>query len=645
MRKKLISVVSISSLLAATLACNAVCRGAEALTSPEQSPSTMPVVPAGPHRDARFHIDMRQSVTYLASDELEGRLIGTPGIEKAADFIAANFSKLGLQTVPGLDGYFQPFKMTTRVDPDPAKTVFAVGNQTLKLGDDYVPLRSSAEAEAQGGVVFAGYGISDPTKHYDDYANLDVKGKFVLVMRFEPQEYDAKQKTAHSRIADKGEDWSTDAQIPQKVRAAVDHGAIGVILVNPALYHDDEGLIPFFRRYPFGAKVPVFQVSVAEADAMLKQGGAPDLKTLQTQIDTSLAPHGLALNGVSVRLAFAIKKTEKQVENVVAMLPGEGPHANEYVIVGSHYDHLGHGGPGSLAPWSHGIHHGADDNASGTTAMMELADRFAHLGPQQRSIIFIAFTGEEEGLIGSQHFASHPPIALDKVVGMLNLDMVGRLKGEKLLIGGEGTAANFVDLIKKADEGLPLKLGEFGKGGIGPSDHTSFALKKIPVLFFFTGLHMDYHRPTDTADKINYKGMDEVVELGERVVKAMTTMPPQKYNGSFDASGLLQMAGPTTAPSHGGSKATMGAIPDYSQGEEAKGGMRIGGIMPGSPAEKAGLKQGDVVTEFGGTKIDNMIDYTNALGSAKPGQTIKVKIIRDGKPMEIEATPAAKKES
>ena len=632
----------VPSLLAALLACNAIAYGERLEAPPTSMPSAVSV-----QADPNFHIDIRNSVSYLASDELEGRLIGTPGIQKAADFIAGNFAKLGLKKVDGLEGYFQPFNMLTRVDPDPAKTALFIDGRSLKLSDEYIPLRASGDGPAEGSVVFAGYGIDDPARTYDDYADLDVKGKIVLVMRFEPQKYDAKTKTVTSRFADKGDEWSADAQIPQKVRVAVDHGAVAVILVNPALYHDDEGLIPFFRRYPFGAKVPVMQVSVAEADAMLKQGGAPDLKTLQTQIDDNLKPHSQPLKDVTAKMTFGIVETRKPVENVVAMLPGQGPHADEYVVIGAHYDHLGHGGPGSLAPWSHGIHHGADDNASGTTAMMALADKFAHLGPQPRTLIFIAFTGEEEGLIGSQYFVSHPPIDLKKVVAMLNLDMVGRVKDNKLLIGGKGTAANFAELITTADSGLPFKLGEFGRGGIGPSDHTSFALKKIPVLFFFSGLHLDYHRPTDTADKINYEGMEDVVELGVRVVKALTTMPPQKYDGSFDASGLLAMNGPssaTTKESSSGRRASLGAIPDYSQGEDAKGGMRIGGIMPGSPAEKAGLKQNDIVTDFGGTKIDNMMDYTNALGKAKVGEALTIKITRDGKPMEIQATPVVRKD-
>jgi hypothetical protein len=601
------------------------------------APSTMPAAGA-PQVDPRFHVNMKDAVKYLASDELEGRMVGTPGLVKAANFIADHFGKLGLKPVPGLADYFQPFKMITRVDPDGAKTHLVIDETSLKLGDQFTPLRASAEFDASGPVVFAGYGISDTARHYDDYANLDTKGKIILAMRFEPHDKDGK-----SRFAGKDEQWSTDATIPQKVQAAIDHGAAGVILANPALHHQDEGLISFRSSFPFGSKVPLMQVTQAVADSMLKQGGLADLKTLQTQIDESLKPDGGPLKGIQVKMAFAIKRTEAQVENVAAMLPGEGPHAGEYVVIGAHYDHLGHGGPGSLAPWSHGIHHGADDNASGTAAMLELADRFAHLGPQPRSLIFIAFSGEEEGLIGSSYFVSHPPIELGNVIAMLNLDMVGRVSHEKLLLGGEGTAAAFPGLVQKADEGNPLKLGEFEKGGFGPSDHMSFARKKIPVLFFFSGLHMDYHRPTDTADKINYKGMNEVVDLGTKLVEELTTMPRQQYDGKYDAQSMLHMAGIGSSGSTHGGSASFGTIPDYSQPDDSKDGMRVGGVVPGSPADKLGLHEGDMMTEFNGTPIGNKMDYTLALAKAKPGQNVKITLNRNGKSMKVEAILAERK--
>lgn len=626
-----------SLLLSIGLACMAGWLGAATNAPP---PTTLPSAAVAPHRDPQFHVNMQQAVGYLASDELEGRRVGTPGLQKAADYIADAFSRLGLKTVPGFDGYFQPFKMITRVDPDAAKTSLAINDRQLKLGDDYIPLRASAEETARGPVVFAGYGISNPARRYDDYANIDAKGKIVLVMRFEPQDKEGK-----SRFGDKDNEWSVDATIPQKVRVATDHGAAGIILVDPPLHHADEGMISFRSSFPFGSKVPLMQVSDTVADVMLKDGGLPDVKTLESRIDPDLKPASAELKGVSVTMSFGIHRTEAQVENVAALLPGEGPHANEYVIIGAHYDHLGHGGPGSLAPWSHGIHHGADDNASGTAAMLELADRFAHLGPQPRSLIFIAFTGEEQGLIGSSYFVGHPPIPLKDVAAMLNLDMVGRVRNEKLLLGGEGTATAFPELVRKADEGLPLKLGEFEKGGFGPSDHMSFARKKIPVLFFFSGLHMDYHRPTDTADKINYHGMDEVVDLGVKLIEELTTMPRQQYDGRYDAQSMLHMAGIGASGSgstHGGS-ASFGTIPDYSQPDDSKDGMRVGGVVPGSPADKLGVKEGDLMLEFNGTPIGNKMDYTMALGKARPGQKVTIKLKHNGQPMEVQATLAARK--
>lgn len=588
-----------------------------------------------------FHVDVRETIQFLASDALEGRMIGTSGIDQAGERIADDFAKLGLQPLPKLNGYFQPFTMITRVDPDATRTQTTIDGRSLKLGDDFIPLRASAQQSANGPVVFVGYGIIDPKHNFDEYAGVDVKGKIALMMRFEP--HNAK---GQSQFA--GDDWSANATIAQKIRTAVEHGAVGVLLTNPPSYHDDEGLMSFTRRDTFSATVPVVQISTVAADVLVKHGGALDLRSRQKSIDESIKPASGPLADSNARLAVKFVDTVKQVRNVAAMLPGEGDRGREYVVVGAHYDHLGHGGPGSLAPWSHGIHHGADDNASGTTAMLALADRFAHAGPQKRSIIFIAFTGEEEGLIGSQHFVSNCPVPISNIVSMLNLDMVGRVSGEKLLVGGEGTAASLPKLVEDADKGLPLKLGEFGRGGIGPSDHTSFALHRIPVLFFFSGLHLDYHRPTDTADKINYAGMNEVIDLGYRVVRAMTEMPRASYNGSYDAGGMMQMLGSaaSTQPSttSHASRASLGAIPDYAQGEDAKDGMRIGGIMPGSPAEKAGLREGDVVTRFGDRSIGNMMDYTEALSKARPGQTVKLQITRSKAPLTIEVTPAARKD-
>ena len=290
-------------------------------------------------------------------------------------------------------------------------------------------------------------------------------------------------------------------------------------------------------------------------------------------------------------------------------------------------------------PWSRAVHHGADDNASGTTSVLELADKFSHEFTPARSLIFVTFTGEEEGLLGSEYFVEHPPVPLEKIVGVLNMDMVGRVKNDKLLVGGMGTAAAFPDILKNANADVRLKLGEFGKGGIGPSDHMSFAMKKIPVLFFYDEMLIDYHRPTDTADKINFEGMDEVVRLAQHVVTAMTMMPRRSTTAQYDSQGMAQ-----SGVSHG-SRVSLGVVPDYSQGEDGTpgGGVRITGTIAGSAAEKAGLKEGDVILQFADKKIGNLMDLSNALAEGKAGQRITLKIKRDGKPMEAQATLTERK--
>ena len=624
-------------LVICTLAFASIGCGAATSADPSSPPPPKlefpTTAPATPDRQADFHVDPKQVITYLASDELQGRLIGTPQIQRAADLIAADFSKLGLKTVPGLDGYFQPFEMTTSIEPDAQTTMLEADGRTYHPGDEMIPLRMSAEKSAHGPLAFAGYGEELSTAHYDDFAGIDLKGKIAMILRFEPSD----PATGKSRFADATHEYSEHAALQTKIAAAANHGAVGVIFVNPPLRKPSDGLIPFSRMAMYNAPVPVVQVTPNVADALLKAAGSENLESLQKQIDQSGKPDSKEMGTVTAKLAVAFHRTQKSVENVVGVLPGEGPHADEYVVVCAHYDHLGHGGPYSLAPWSHAIHHGADDNASGTACMMEIADRFAHQPAPARSMLFIAFTGEEEGLIGSAHFVNNPPISIDKIVADLNLDMVGRVEDDKLLIGGEGTAADFPQIVQQADRGLPLKLGEFGKGGLGPSDHMSFAMKKIPVLFFYDKMLIDYHRPTDTADKINFKGLDEVATLGQHVAEAMTTMPRQTYDDKYDAQGLTLMG-----VSHG-SSAALGVVPDYSQGDDSHGGVRISGTVPGSAAEKSGLKEGDVITQFDKTKIDNLIDLSNALAEAKPGQKVKLQVKRGGKMIEIEATLTERK--
>jgi Zn-dependent M28 family amino/carboxypeptidase len=682
--------------------------------------------------------EMRNDLYFLSSDRLEGRGVGTAGLDIAADYVAARFAALGLRPLPGLDGYFQPFDITTAEGIDDGTTL-ASGDKTYKLKDDYTALSFSAEKSFAAPVVFVGYGVADKERAYDDYAGVDVKGKVVIAMRFEP--HDAKGKSAWTHG-----DWTSNSHLETKAKAAADRGAVALLLVNPPTFHDqvvptpgdkitdlkldDDALVPFARQgVGSAASIPVLHVKRAIADELLKRGGAGTVKELQGKIDAATKPASAALKDVTAKGKVAIKRTKKQVKNVVAMLPGSGPLADEYVIVGAHYDHLGWGGRGSLmnvpllqrqpgitepangngkpattrattgaatttttnphatnphavnphaaspdgemltphvvdphgvaaatgpttrpatAPTTRAIHHGADDNGSGTVTMLELAricSRRAAAGqPPRRTLVFCSFTAEEMGLIGSARFANHPPIDLKKAVAMLNLDMVGRIRKNLLYVGGGGTAEPFESMLKRADLDSPLEFKNFGKGGMGPSDHMSFAVKKVPVIFLFSGTHEDYHRPTDTPDKINYAGMADVARLSMTLIDDMTNMPLSKY---VDAADKGSMMNPMTSGTGGDTvgdgprRASLGIIPEYGDEEDGKG-VRIGGTTAGTAAAKAGLQGGDVILELGGMPTGTLMELTTAIGAKKPGDKVKLVYQRGGQKVTTEVTLGAR---
>jgi len=300
------------------------------------------------------------------------------------------------------------------------------------------------------------------------------------------------------------------------------------------------------------------------------------------------------------------------------MLEGTDPHLKEQImVIGAHYDHLGMGGPESRLPDTVAVHHGADDNASGTAGVLELAQAFAGsrniLG---RSMIFVAFTGEEEGVLGSDYYVKHPIMPLEKTVAMLNMDMIGRLNSRKLIVNGVGTSPGFESLARKynTDSMFVLRLT---RDGYGSSDQSNFYLKKIPVLFFFTDIHPDYHRPSDTYDKINYSGMEQVV----RYVRAIAA----ELDRTDDKPEYLAVEAPRQQTTGRGARVNMGTIPDF--GEQVEG-YKLSGVREGSPAAKAGLQAGDIIVRFGKIGIKNLYDYTYALGEYKPGDEVDVIVKR-----------------
>lgn len=621
----------VSALLAG---CAAPAANSPPTTAPTADSAAPPVLGAVPTRlpAAADVADVRGSVEYLASDALEGRGVGSPGLELAADFIANRFTSLHLRTLPGDDGYFQPFPYLRHLTINP-RCALTVGGVVKKLGTDFSPLAFSGQSTFGGTVVFVGYGVAAANEHYDDYAGIDVRGKIVLAMRFEP--HDPK---GHSRFTH--DDFSNAATFAAKAKSAADHRAMALLIVTPPQYHGDvDSLLPFTSGNAAEAPLPVIQITRTLADEILKTAGTPALVDLQQQIDSSGAPASRALGDVRVAANVQLDRTEVTVKNVIALLPGEGPHANEYVVVGAHYDHLGHGGMGSLAPWSHAIHHGADDNASGTAAVMDLADHLVRDGRLSRSVIFCSFGAEEEGMIGSSWFIGHPPVPLDHIVAMLNMDMVGRVRNQMLFVGGAGTAANLQQVLDDADAGSPLTLHTIGRGGFGPSDHMPFAMARVPVIFLFSGMHRDYHTPNDTADKVNFTGIAETVDLAERIVDELATMPRQPYVNKYDNEGLNFFA---TANIGSGPRTQLGVVPDYNS-MQTTGGVRITGTTPGTPAEAAGLRDGDVIVQVGTTKIANLMDLSAFLSDAKPGDKVTITLLRDNQRIEAQTTLTERK--
>lgn len=573
---------------------------------------------------------IEQAVRFLAAPQQEGRGVDTAGIGRAAEYIAAEFAAAGLVPPPGQQDFFQPLVITTLAGLDSATTLSS-GSTIYKAGEQYMPLNLSAQKAFEGPLVFVGYGITNTKSGYDDYQGIDVRGKVALCLRYEP--HDAKGRSAFSK-----EGWSSHAEFSSKARNASQRGAVALLVVNGPDRPGADTLMPMQMFHTGGsAPLPVVHVKRTLAEQWLKQGGAPDLKTLQTSINARTAPASVQLKDVLVRGNVAIRHKDNQARNVVGLLPGRGLAADEYVVVGAHYDHLGYGGWASRAPATQAVHPGADDNASGTAAVIEAAHVLAGTGGMRRSILFVCFTGEELGLIGSKHFVNHSPVPLSKIVAMVNLDMVGRLRKDTLFVGGAGTSTPLSGILDRAAAGSALTLKSAWKSGFAPSDNTSFLLKKIPALFFFTGLHEDYHRPSDTADLINYGGMGRIVDLVARLTAGIAVEPRLDF--------IAPMAPPATTrrgdDGGGGNGASLGIIPDYG-GDANISGVLIQGTMPGTPAAKAGLVEGDIIVQLGEARLTGLQDLSDVLANSSAGQQMRLIYLRGGKTMSVDVVLAAR---
>lgn len=587
--------------------------------------------PARQSRPAPDEAAYLDHVKFLAGPELRGRGTGTPELEKAAHYIARHFQRLGLKPVDG-KRYLQEFDVTTNARLGKNNSMeFVVGQERvrLKAGEQFLPFNFSASGTYEAGVVFAGYGITAKEYHYDDYANLDVRGKLVLVLRHEPQEFDEKSVFA-------GKVYTEHSQFFSKAVNAKMHGAAGVLLVNDVANHgpDSDELENFARTVgPRDAGLPFVQIKSAQA-AQLLAGTGKVLREVAAAIDADLQPRSFALpHAVRVHTVTDLRRDTRTVHNVMALLPGE---TNEYVIIGAHYDHLGLGEQFSMAPSMAGTPHpGADDNASGTAGVLELARYFAGQPKQKRGILFMTYAGEELGLLGSSFYVNHPLLPLEDAVAMINMDMIGRIRDGKVYVGGTGTGSTFSELLDGAAKATTLHLEFSDTTGYGSSDHTSFTTKQVPVLFFFSGLHGDYHKPSDTWDRIltapavqllkSVSGLTERLAAGERPRYVKVEPPKVNPHASGNASG----------GSASGYGPYFGSIPDFA---EPPSGVRFSDVRAGSPAEKAGLKGGDILVEWDGRTIGNLYDFTYALRGQKAGDVVKVKVLRGGQPVEASVT-------
>ena len=580
--------------------------------------------------------DLKTQVNFLASDFLAGRLTGTIGAQLAAQFIADYFKSLSLQPLFSAKDFFQPFEFSAGVrvvtNQNSATLHAAAAPATLALDKDFRPLAFTANGTVEGDVVFAGYGLSVPGKlgeGYDSYAGLDVSNKVVLVLRYVPEEADAKRRQELNRYAG----------LRYKALIARNRGAKALLVVTgPTSPSAGELARLTFETGASHSGIVCASIS-GDIAAKMFAGAGKDLKKTQAALDKE-DPHAegaFPLKNVSVKLAAAVEHIKKQDRNVLAHIPPVG--TSEYVVVGAHYDHLGHGETGGFARKDEEgkVHPGADDNASGTAALLELAGALADESQRmnavafRRGVLFAAWSGEEVGLIGSTHFAEHPPLPLSNVVAYVNFDMVGRLRDNKLNLQGIGSSPAWRKLIEKRNvaAGFNLTLQE---DPYLPTDTTPFYPKQVPVIAFFTGSHEEYHRPADKPDTLNYEGLERIAKFARALVTDLMNgaeRPAYAKVEKKDGGGGREQL-----------RAYLGTIPDYAQ-EVA--GVKLSGTRGGSPAEKAGLKGGDIIVEFAGQKIANIYDYTYAIEAVKIGQPVKVVVLRDGKRVELTATPEVRK--
>ena len=556
---------------------------------------------------------LKEYVGFLASDSLKGRKPGTAEINVAAQYILDHFKAAGLKSM-GENG-FQWFEIVTDVTLGDRNSVSFDGYDAV-LRKDFIPLSFSSSATVDAGVAFAGYGfeIDIDSLKWNDYNGLDVKGKWVMIFRADPE-----LDNSDSRFI-------PYSDLRSKVLTAKDKGAAGVLVITPkGMEKEDKLMTLTVENNDVTAGIPIVNISRELAGKVLKKSGYT-VDSLEQVIGSGKKPVSFDA-GVRLRGVTEVNQKRERTANVVALLEGSDPVLkDQYLVIGAHYDHLGFGGPGSGSrmPDTNAVHNGADDNASGTAMVMALASSLgAQRASLKRSVLFIAFSSEEIGLLGSKYFIDHPLVDLKKISAMFNFDMVGRFDREKnsISVSGTGTSAEADSLLLGLEKGLPFTVVH-APDGYGPSDHASFYASNIPVFYFNTGVHSDYHTPFDDADKLDYDNEKSVGDFAVSIIKTVDNYPSQL---TFRESGKKEQTGRSGRRL----KVTLGIMPDFA-GTEKKG-LRIDGVTKDGPADRGGMKKGDIITGINGMPVGNIYEYMSRLQKLKHGMTVNVEVIRNGR--------------
>jgi Peptidase family M28/PDZ domain/PA domain len=534
---------------------------------------------------------LAESVNALTTPEMDGRRSGTPGGDHAARRLADWLAAAGLRPGGDAGSFLQTFVLETSSRPGPASSLDLLGPTLRKLdfGRDWIAHGGSLAGEVSGEVVFVGYGIENADPAYDDYAGVDVRGQIALALDGAPAQM------ASARIG------RLDKLITAKRRGAAALLIVGDDLPTPDKTAVEVGLLSG-------------TVTREAADAVLAPSG-------RTIADETRALSAALTTGTRAHIRVEKVTDETRAANVIGILPGGDPAlASEAVVVGAHYDHLGRA-DGVVYP-------GADDNGSGTAVVLGLARAFAAAGGAGRTLVFAFFGAEELGLIGSRHYVNRPAVPLDRTVGMVNFDMVGRLQGRPLHVGGGDSGSRLSALVSDAAQADAVTLDVNGSP-YGPSDHSRFYAAGVPVVFFSTGGHADYHRPGDTADKIDAAGMARVASVGARAIERLAAESRPAY------AQVTRPARRQGAGTAAGSGALLGVVAVPRPGTD---GLKLSSVMPGTAAERAGMREGDVIVRFAGTTVDGLEELRALIRDRQPGDTVSVLYLRAGDAHTTSAT-------